>query len=259
MCGRGGGEARMEEEDRGQRYPKRTATRKFGHAWAGARAAGGAAGPARPGNLGLGRVGRLRGWYAGPCWGPGVRSGDRGPAACLPLAGSEAPPLRRRRRSQGPPPARAPKAPPGPRIRSAPGSPRKHRPSIARCAGSPPACGTKEPLLRRVRRPRGPLSAGARAEPYRAAGLCARAAAGRTEGPRRISRTRAALRSCGRRRPLSRRPVPFGVPIHSWGGKGGCADCRPPAHLALDFHRAAVVEAQGLRLVETPVHGSGPA
>lgn len=27
--------------------------------------------------------------------------------------------------------------------------------------------------------------------------------------------------------------------------------------LALDFHRAAVVEAQGLRLVETPVHGSG--
>ena len=211
-----------------------------------------------PGESGPGRVGRLRGWYAGPCWGPGVRSGDRGPAACLPLAASEAPPLRRRRRSQGPPLARAPKAPPGPRIRSAPGSPRKHRPSTARC-GWPPACGTKEPLSRRVRRPRGPPSAEARAEPYRAAGLCARAGAGRTAGPRRISRTRAALRSCGRRRPLSRRPVPFGVPIHSWGGGGGCADCRPPAHLALNFHRAAVVEAQGLRLVETPVHGSGPA
>lgn len=35
----------------------RTATRKFGHAWAGARAAGGAAGPARLGNLGLGASG----------------------------------------------------------------------------------------------------------------------------------------------------------------------------------------------------------
>lgn len=153
----------------------------------------------------------------------------------------------------GPFPGPGPKAPPGPQS-DQPGSPRKHRPSTARCAGSPPACGTKEPLAKGRAAARPSERQGSTGP----AGLPGFVRAQGREGlrtPAHLTDARRA-RSCGRRRPLAP-PSPLRG-AHSFVGRWGCADCRPRLTLLLTS-TAAVVEAQGHRdLLETPVHGSGP-
>ncbi|KAK2094095.1 hypothetical protein P7K49_027833 [Saguinus oedipus] len=122
----------------------------------------------------------------------------------------------------------------------------------------PLARGTKEQLPRRgsgactdCRPPSAPRAP-------RLPGFVSARGAGRTAGvPVRVRRS-------GARRPNSKVVAGAsrlrGAP-HSLA-RGPGARARGPggagAYLALDFHRAAVVESQGLRLVETPVHGFGP-
>lgn len=220
-------------------YPKRTATRKFGHAWASGAAAGRAAGPARPGNLGLGRVGRLRGWYAGPCWdwGPGPGSRTR----CVsPLAGSKVPPLVKEAAQPGPFPGPGPPRPlQGPESDQPRVAP-EHRLSTARCAGSPPACGTKRSHSRKGSGGRAARAPGL--EPN-LTGLPGFVRAGWKDW-----RTPAHLTDARRARKLWSAPAPLAppsspsVPIHSWGV--GVRRLPAPGSPCSDFHRAAVVEAQ---------------
>lgn len=188
--------------------------------------------PASWGTLGPGRrqregppAGRAR-----RAWAWGAPAGLGSPAGCRsPLAGSEAPPPRRRRRSPALPPGRAPRLPNGP----TPSSPRvaPETPPLHRAArGVVSRSWNKRAAPAGVRSPSGPPSAGLQRHPSGCWALCP-CRGGKGGGTPAHPAAAPALQSCRQLPYLPQRPVPQPreALIHSQGG----ADRRPRITLLL--------------------------